>query len=243
MSDNWDFYALRVDSEPASIYLDLGLAQNAPLESQPHLAYVRVQMRHPRPDGLSSNEEFEDLAAVEDSLSEVVADGRSTTYAGRNTSSGNRDFYFYTSDPVAFAKSAKAAMVGHSHYKFEVGDRLDRNWDVYFDFLYPTPSDLQRILNRRVVDNLAAHGDNLSEPRSIDHFAYLPSVIAAESLRDHLHEQGFIVDEPRIDGGSVAVSFKRTDRPEDIDDVVIPIARRLQELGGEYDGWGCEVIN
>ena len=243
MSDDWDFYALLVDSEPASIYLDLGLAQNAPIESQPHLAFVRVQMRHPRPDGLSSNEEFEDLSGAEDSLSEIFARSRSTTYAGRNTSSGNRDFYFYTSDPVAFAKSVQAAMAGHSHYEVEVGHRLDRNWETYFDFLYPSPDDLQRILNRRVVDNLAAHGDNLSEPRPIDHFAYLPNVPAASTLRDYLCEQGFSIEEPRIDGDTVAVSFKRTDRPEDIDDVVIPIARHLQELGGEYDGWGCEVVN
>lgn len=43
--------------------------------------------------------------------------------------------------------------------------------------------------------------------------------------------------------GEIAVSSERTDRPEDTDDAVIPIARRLQNLGGEYDGWGCEIIN
>lgn len=243
MSDDWDFYALLVDSQPASICLDLGLARNAPIEGQPYLAYVRVQMRHPRPDGLSSSEEWEDLAAVEDSLTDVFAVSRNTTYAGRNTSSGNRDFYFYTSDPVPFAECVRTAMASHADYRFELGDRLDRNWDTYFDFLYPSPDDLQRILNRRVVGNLADHGDNHSEPRPVDHFAYLPDAAAATSLRDYLREKGFSVDEPRIDRGTVAVHFKRTDRPEDIDDFVIPIARRIQELGGDYDGWGCEVVN
>jgi uncharacterized protein (TIGR01619 family) len=243
MSDDWDFYALLVDSQPASVCLNLGLAQNAPIEGQPYMAYVRVEMLRPRPDGLSSSEELEDLAAVEDTLTEALAGSASSTYAGRNTSSGKRDFYFYTSDPAAFTRSVQTAMAGHSDYRFEVGDRLDRNWEIYFDFLYPSPDDLQRILNRRVVDNLAAHGDNPSEPRQVDHFAYLPDTAAAASLRDHLHKQGFSVDEPRIASGTVAVSFKRTDRPEDIDDVVIPIARRIQELGGEYDGWGCEVVN
>lgn len=243
MSDNWDFYALLVDSEPASICLDLGLARNAPIESQPYLAYVRVEMRRPRPDGLSSNEEFDDLTAVEDSLSRIFAGSRCTTYAGRNTSSGKRDFYFYTNDPAVFAASVKTAMAGQSDYRFEVGDRLDRSWDIYFNFLYPSPDDLQRILNRRVVDNLAANGDNPSEPRPVDHFAYFPDAVAAIRLRDDLHKQGFSVEEPRIDDGTVAVSFKSTDRPENIDDVVIPIARRIQELGGEYDGWGCEVVN
>jgi len=199
-------------------------------------------MRNPRPDGLSSNEEFEALAAVEDSLSEVLAASGHTTYAGRNTSGGNRDFYFYTTDPAAFAGSVRTAMAVHPNYQFEIGDRPDRAWDVYFGFLYPSPDDLQRILNRRVTDSLAANGDRLTESRPIDHFAYFPNATAAASLRDYLREENFSVDEPRIDGGTVALNFKRYDRPDSIDDVVIPIARRIQEVGGEYDGWGCEVV-
>ncbi len=83
--------------------------------------------------------------------------------------------------------------------------------------------------------------DNLSKPRTIDHMAYMPSVGAAESLRDYLRKQGFTVNEPKAEGSSISVSFDRTDPPDHIDDVVIPIARRVVELGGEYDGWGCEV--
>jgi hypothetical protein len=243
MSDEWDFYPLRVDDEPASIYLDLGLGRDAPIESQPHMAYIRVFMRQPRPDGLSSNEEFDDLVKVEDSLTERFSGGGgNATYAGRNTSSGNRDFYFYTADPVAFAESVEATMTDHPHYQFEIGSRPDPEWDVYFGFLYPSPDDLQRILNRRVTDNLAAHGDNLSEPRPIDHLAYMPTAASAADLRDFLRGQGFAIDEPRIEGGSVALAFKRSDRPDRIDEVVVPVARRVQELGGEYDGWGCEVV-
>lgn len=90
---------------------------------------------------------------------------------------------------------------------------------------------------------MAARGDNRSEPRPIDHFAYLPDAAAATRLVEYLHQQGFSVDEPSISGGTIAVSFKRDDRPEDIDEVVIPTARRVAELGGNYDGWGCEVVN
>ena len=243
MSDDWNFYPLLVDSEPASIYLDLGLARDAPLESQPYMSYVRIFMLQPRPDGLSSNEEFDALVSVEDSLSEVVAGSDNTTYAGRNTSGGNRDFYFYTADPEVFARSVETAMAGYPRYQFEVGARLDPEWEVYFGFLYPSPDDLQRILNRQVVENLVAHGDNPSEPRPIDHFAYLPNATAAANLRDYLGAQDFSIDEPSIEGGTVALSFQRPDRPDSIDDVVVPIARRIQELGGEYDGWGCEVVN
>jgi hypothetical protein len=30
MSDHWNFYALLVDDQPASIFVDLGIAKNAP---------------------------------------------------------------------------------------------------------------------------------------------------------------------------------------------------------------------
>ncbi len=242
MSDDWDFYPLLVDSEPASIYVDLGLAGEAPIENQNHMVYIRVFMRQARPDGLSSNDEFDDLIGVEDSLTEIFSGSDKTTYVGRNTSSGNRDFYFYTADAAAFEESARAAMAGHPNYQFEVGGRPDPDWNAYFGFLYPSPDDLQRVLNRRVTEQLAAHGDNHSEPRLIEHFAYLPNATATAELHDFLAGQDFSVDQPKIDGGSVELSFTRSDRPDRIDDVVVPIARRIREMGGEYDGWGCEVV-
>ncbi|TCR64915.1 DUF695 domain-containing protein [Bosea sp. BK604] len=243
MSDDWDFYPLLVDSEPASIYVDLGLAQIAPVRTQPHMGYVRVFMRHPRGDGLSSSEEFEALLRLEDALIDGVAVGDVTTYSGRNTSSGSRDFYFYTKDPKIFAASAEMAMAHHPDYKFKTGSQLDPEWGIYFNFLYPSADDLQRIMNRRVTDNLAKYGDALSKPRPIDHLAYLPNARAAASLRGLLGEQGFTVYEPEVGGGSVMLRFERADRPDAIDDVVIPIARRVKELGGAYDGWGCEVVS
>lgn len=242
MSDDWDLYPLLVDDQPASIYVDLGLAKTAPERTQPHMGYVRVFMRQPREDGRSSSEEFEALIRVEDALTGRVAANGVATYCGRNTSGGNRDFYFYTGDPAAFSASVARAMASHPDYEFETGARLDPEWDAYFKFLYPRADDWQRILNRRVTDALAKHGDVLSKPRPIDHLAYLPNARAAASLRDLLGGQGFTVHEPELGGGSIMLRFERTDQPDAIDDVVIPIARRVKELGGTYDGWGCEVV-
>ena len=242
MSDNWDFYPHMVDSQPASIYVDLGLARTAPVRTQPHMGYVRVFMRQPREDGLSSSEEFDVLIRLEDALIDRVTANGVTTYCGRNTSSGNRDFYFYTSDAAGFSASAEGAMADHPEYEFETGARLDPEWESYFNFLYPSADDIQRIMNRRVTDALAKRGDALSEPRPIDHLAYLPDARSAASLRDLLGEQRFTVHEPEIGSGTVMLRFERADPPDAIDDVVIPIARRVKELGGTYDGWGCEVV-
>lgn len=242
MIDDWDFYFLHIDDEPASIFLNLGLAQDAPLESKPYMAYVRILMRQPRPDGLSSQEEYDALIDVEDVLTERLA-ARGDIYAGRNTSGGNRDFYYYTADPDGFTETASAAVALHRQYEFEIGGRLDADWEVYRSFLYPSPVSLQSIFNRRVIKNLEAHGDKLSSSRVIDHVAYLPTASGTRSLRDFLTDAGFEVGEPEIGNGALILSFKRQDRPDQIDKVVLPIVRRIQELGGEYDGWGCEVVS
>jgi hypothetical protein len=243
VAQDWDFYPLLVDSEAASIYLDLGLARTAPARDQPRMIYVRVVMRQPRPDGLSSSGEVEALSILEDALLDSVAQDGTTTYAGRNTSGGNRDFYFYTADAGVFAERAEDVMRKFPDYQFETGGRLDPEWQVYFEFLYPPADDLQRILNRRVIDSLEAHGDISSKARPIDHVAYLPDARAVANLGSYLNNQGFINDEPKIEDGMIVLRFQRSDRPDAMDQVVLPIARRVHELGGDYDGWGCEVVH
>ena len=82
MEQDWDFYLLRVDDQPASTYLDLALARIAPVADQPVITYVSVTMRAPRADGLSSNEEFDALIALEDALAGALQAGGAAIYAG-----------------------------------------------------------------------------------------------------------------------------------------------------------------
>ena len=49
MTENWDFYFARVDDRPASLFVDLGAVEEAPIERLPTMAYVRVEMNAPRP--------------------------------------------------------------------------------------------------------------------------------------------------------------------------------------------------
>lgn len=101
MTDNWDFYSCRVDNKAASIYVDLGAIEMAPVASLPFIAYVRIAMNAPREDGLSSNGEFDVLMVIEDSLKQALADER-TAYIGRCTTNGCRDFFFYTAETDAW---------------------------------------------------------------------------------------------------------------------------------------------
>jgi hypothetical protein len=243
MNQDWDFYMLRVDDQLASTYVDLALAQVAPITSQPVMAYLSLTMRAPRPDGLSSNEEYDALIALEDALEARIRADAAATYAGRCTTAGHRDFYFYVADPATFTHASESAMAAFPEYLYATGHRDDPDWTAYRDFLYPGARDLQRIRNRRVVDVLQANDDNISLPRLIDHRAYLPTRSAVAALQAQLLAQGFgLVGEPGDEKDEdLALDFARIDRPDDIDAVVLPLFDAVVALGGNYDGWGCEV--
>ena len=138
MRDEWDFYRLHVDGEPASIFLDMGIARRAPLPAFSKVVYVRLPMLNARLDGLSSQEEYEALIAVEEAVAKSVEESGATAYVGRNTSGGFRDFFFYTRDEVDFRSALSRALSGFRQYDVEVGIREDPPWTVYFDFLYPS---------------------------------------------------------------------------------------------------------
>jgi hypothetical protein len=244
MSDHWDFYFCLVEGETASIFLDLGIASEAPISTHPHMACVRLAMRDPRADGLSSQQEFEALKAVEDDLTDTITKQCGAIYVGRNTSAGYRDFYFYASDPDRFTQAAEAATSRHAPYRCEVGTSPDSDWSAYFTFLIPTADDRQRMLNRELRVALEDRGDVLTEPRMIDHRAYFPTPDAASAYADQIKEMSFAAAPAGLmEEGGYAVDFERVDAPAEMDDVSPRLARLAGDLNGVYDGWGCTIVS
>ena len=247
MSENWDFYLLRVDDKPASIFVDLGVGREAPIKGLPFMAYLRVHMRAPRSDGLSSQEEFEALTSIEDAIEESLTSDGETIYVGRNTSDGCRDFYFYTAHPKDWHHRVNGLMQRFAPYEFDCGCRDDSEWKTYFEFLFPSDADRQRIQNRRVLHALEQRGDALEQEREIDHWAYFPTASARAAFVEAALEHGFrlrSMSEPAEAGAQYGAIVFRVDKPapESIDDVTLPLFKLAAALGGNYDGWETEVV-
>lgn len=243
----WDFYFLRVDDQPASIYLDLSRIDVAPMPHFPVMAYVRIAMRSPREDGLSSQEEFDDLVKVEDLLVEKLT-AFGALYVGRNTSDGCRDFYFYIQvDDGHWEQQVEQAMQASVRYRYQAGARPDENWSVYREFLYPSPRALQSIENRSVCDALESNGDSMTMPREIDHWAYFPDFLTRDTFLQRARELGFearaceAVKGEKIEFGAQVC---RIDLPSfaAIDDICLPLYDLAVDCGGRYDGWECQVV-
>ena len=245
MTDNWDFYALRVDGEPASIFVDLGIRSHAPLSTHTHMAYVRLHMNQPRPDGLSSSEEFDTLIEIEKAMEANLCSDE-VGYVGRNTSGGCRDFYFYAVTASEWERKVDTTLSSFKDYKYETGSREDPGWSTYLNFLMPGDLDRQRIENRRVCEALERHGDKLTVGREIDHWCYFPSPEAVDAYIMEVSTQGFKVrNRPVIDKGTLRFGAQiwRLDTPSfsNIDAVTLPLFEAALRHDGQYDGWECPV--
>jgi hypothetical protein len=109
-----------------------------------------------------------------------------------------------------------------------LGGRKDEAWSTYLDFLYPRPTDHQRMMDRRVCEQLEAKGDDLDAEREIDHRVYFTEKSNLKRYQNYLNSEGFL-------------DFKHWGAPRQVSDVVYDLYTKAVELGGDYDGWGCSV--
>lgn len=248
LSDEWDFFFASVDDAVVSIFVDLGIRPEVPMEARPWLLWVHVNMLAPRPDGLSSGEEAPRLKEIGDSLDATVCALCGAQLVGRVTGGGKREFYFHAAEPGALDEAVAQAMKSFEGYAFECGSVFQPEWDYYLGTLYPSDTNLQRMQNRRLLEELATAGDVHELPRKVDHWLYFADEDGRNACRDTLTEIGFTLEEEGFaedDGDRLPFSLVMSrvdsiDRPS-INGITLELLRLAGEHRGDYDGWGCEA--
>lgn len=247
-SEEWDFYLCRIDDKPASIYLDLGLNEIAAQGDRANLFWVSVQMNNPREDGLSSDTESKKLWEIEDLIVGLITSKHDAIYAGRLTNDGKRDFYFYFEKEQLLDKSISEIMVRFPEYSYDYGIKENDNWESYLSFLYPSPRELQSILNRRVLEQLQKHGDDLTKSRIVDHWIYFKSDIDRTLFEKEIIQRNFTIKTKDFDKQYSEYPFKlqisREDKVgwDEIDEYTIELWELANQFNGDYDGWECPIL-
>lgn len=246
MKENWRSYFCNVNGSLASIFVNLGLKEDAPIASKPWLLWTWVHFQSPRADGLSDGGEFPTLSKIEDTLTSEVSRACGAILSGRITTEGRREFYFYGEIRERFSDAVSTALHRFPEYSFDTGDQEDALWDQYFNVLYPSPEDLERIKNRDVLDVLEEKGDVLTAGREVQHWMYFKTEMSRSRVKDAVGKLGFrIVSESSVDGDlPFGISFSKVQPVEElsIDATVIELLHLAQQFEGEYDGWETPVI-
>lgn len=245
--EDWEFYFSNVDDKLSSTAVDLGLANIAPIRTQPNVMWVSIKMKNPRPDGLSSSDEFDTLSEIEESMTELLASRYKATHVGRLTSNGYRDLYYYLGDTALYEQALSEIMLQFPSYEYDYGTKSDEEWSGYFDFLYPSPRQFQSIQNRRVIGNLEEHGDTLEKERAVDHWVYFQSESDREAFLFEIKDENFRTVSKDYDKELGKLPFRlhisRIDKVDldSVDEYTLHLWELAQNHNGDYDGWETSI--
>ncbi|MCG2612007.1 DUF695 domain-containing protein [Flavobacterium sp. SM15] len=245
--EEWEFYFSNVNDKLASISLDLGLRKIAPINNKSNLVWVFVKMNNPREDGLSSQTEFDKLVEIEDNLVHEISKIYNSIFAGRVTTDGDREFYFYLDNTKNLKETISKIMEKFPNYQFQEGTKLDENWSHYFDFLYPLPEQFQKIQNRKVVDQLENGGDKLIKEREVNHWLYFKTKSDRINFLAKIKNENFNVVEESFDKTfgefPYSLQIKRINKVDldSVDEYVIYLWKIANQFNGDYDGWETSI--
>lgn len=247
MNRDWNSYITKVNDELASVLVDLGLDSEIPDTNGPWLLWVWIQLKSPRPDGLSDWPEFEVLSAVEARLTQSLAQKCNGVLGGSITTLGRREFYFYGTNPEQLEIAVIETRKVFRDHVFEWGSREDSDWQQYTDVLLPSDEQMERIKNRKVLEILKKEGDLLADSREVTHWAYFKAAKDREGFKNAVELMGYRVDSESDDPADeypLGVCFfrRQTVSESDMDDAVLALFRLAAKFGGSYDGWETEII-
>lgn len=246
MSDNWDFYLHQIGEHKASTFVDLGIHDAVPDPSRPFLLELQLQMQVPRPDGLSSSEEFAILGEIEDRVTHELEQCAGGKFVGRITTGGIRYFYYYVPEITDRAHIANA-LERFPEYQFSYSRTHDPGWAHYLEVLYPSDEEFQTIKNQRVLEVLEKNGDDLNAERPVTHWSFFKGQQDRQAFLSDALDMGFSIHDLREDWSEehpLVACLERTDHVDydSINSVVIDLLRLTETHHGIYDGWETQVV-
>ena len=249
--EDWGVYLCRwFDEQLASVRLNLGLAL---LEFDPQVKYTKkiklsVMLKNPDENGLPTKEEEETLYQIEDLIESIIKE-KEGILAGFLRWDKRLSIFAYVEDEKGYEEEFAVALKEQFpdyEYKFWVDE--DKEWETYFNALYPDKYNYQGILNDRLIYEIQMDGDTMV-PRVLDHCLYFKTQKARKEFLEKVETEGFrrideradeVVDETNEYPYQLVVG--REDDFKDTNRVTWYLMDLAEELEGYYDGWGCVTV-
>lgn len=251
MSDHWEVFPCQIGEHQAFVAYDHGLSETIDGLGPTSLLKIKVSVKSPDENGLPQRDEFPALDALEDRLGAAVA-AHGGTAVGRVTVAGLRIFYYYIDIAESEARALIAAHADRSGYELRFTLKQDAGREGYWQDLYPSDDERQIAADLRVVEALEQRGDDLSQPRKIEHWAYFQNAEAMERFVKWLRTRRFEIESAtQVDPQDTVdaehryrVQFHHELAPslDQICPVTVELCQKTRELGGDYDGWETRVV-
>ncbi|MFN4185106.1 MAG: DUF695 domain-containing protein [Hyphomonas sp.] len=243
--DVWRVYFADMGGHTASIVFNDGIAGRINDLPLAHALKIRVPLKAPRADGLTTKEEAAALGQLDEQLAGIIQAGGGE-YLGRVTNNGARWILGLIPPHPREMEAALQAAAAAGGYAPEIHVEEDPGKTVYWQDLYPSEDDRQVMVDMEVQAALRDRGDNPETPREIGHWVYFRDETAARTFTGWARENGYQdISAGPSEGGEplwlVRMTHQGTLRLNDISGHSLAISRHVREAGGQYDGWESPV--
>lgn len=246
---SWGMYLQGIDEKPAMTRTNLALFDLAPIESYCTRIQFAVYYMDASESGLPSAEENPKLWEIEDALNEAIQ-GLDVIDVGLMKWDGRINFFLYAKETEEGLEQIERVLVRTMNDRFEsyrwrIWFDEDEDWDCYFETLYPNKYSMQEIENNKVLQALQSEGDDLSQERLIEHWAYFQSEGARDAFMIKVQTEQFepFTNQVFKEGDyRYQVGVARSDCPDEIHKLTCFLLDAAEEFGGFYDGWGCGIV-
>lgn len=244
--DAWRIYFADMGGFPASIVFNDGIARrinDLPLE---YAMKVRIPLKAPRRDGLTTNEEAGAINPLDEQLDSIIT-AHKGEYLGRVTNNGARWMLALVPPGPRALEAELQAAAEAAGYLLEIHVEHDPDKTVYWQDLYPSEDDRQVMVDMEVQRALSEAGDNADKVRRIEHWTYFREEDAAHGFSEwatgkaYLDVQLVTPAETEKPLWLVRMAHEGTLRPGDVSGHSLAISREARNSGGQYDGWESPV--
>jgi hypothetical protein len=123
----------------------------------------------------------------------------------------------------------------------------DVGWEAYLTFLYPNEETYDFMTNEKVILHLTKEGDDLSEPRQVDHWLYFQSEVDRDKFISYALKEKYKIESKKIVPNTklkYQLQISRIDNVgiNSISKITLELRKKAKDLNGEYDGWETFVI-
>lgn len=237
---DWDIYYN--DNKDASTHVNKAYKKLAPIKTMPTLARVKIKMKNPRVDGLSTEHESEFFNKFVLPIANTCNANNNAIHVAHYTGGGKWIVYFYCDDIDLFKETVRDVLAGFADFQYDIDFQEDKEWKVYSE-LYPTERQFRSTSNLRLILQLVQLGVDLSQPREVEHTLFFRTKADRNRFVKTIKKQGFTVcdkfHENSLKSYPYGLEISRVDKVDwkSADEHEFQLMEIAKQHHGFHDGW------
>jgi len=225
------FTRINAEGNSESIELDLNIYHHLPEHFENYLLWLFIKS--------------DTITDVEETIIERLKKSHKAIPIAKKEVDGWSELYFYAPREKGFTIAVDDILKSR-HYIYEAGSYRDDKFKVYLENLYPTELEFHQIESRHIIETLAAEGDDVTQPREVEHYMFFHTDANRERFNASIEMLGFTIKENFYDDEAEysygVIATKEHDVTlERVQNEIADLLEKIYVEHGYYKGWSTTL--